>query len=370
MANFLNLQAFLGLNASGFKLGMKQVDSQAKSTAAGIKMAFAAAFGPAALIAAAAKMGAEIKKIVDYGGKVHDQAARMSITTEEVQALGYAAEQTGASIEDMASALKKIAVARSAALGGDSKARSNFAEYGIDLDMLKSSAPNLQLFRQISDVIKGAGDSTKYMASMLALMGKSADSLIPAMKEGIGGMIDNFDRLGLAIDKSVIDRLDKVGDKLNDLKSQSKTTFANVLVGGFESAKLLLKGLFSGKETVKGSLFKTAPFEELQEAMMGTLSDAIKGLGGVSNSKRPWEEDTRFKGVNARMFDATPEKEKKLRNADKPEVNNWQKLGGLVMSADRPLNNIEKNTRKAADALDAIKKGGGFSAAKPKETIF
>ena len=91
-----------------------------------------------------------------------------------------------------------------------------------------------------------------------------------------------------------------------------------------------------------------------------------------------WDSDPRFskatdlmkKSGGPGMFDATPEKEKKARDAGKPEVNNWQKLGGLVMSADRPLNNIEKNTRKAADALDAIKKGGGFSATKPKETIF
>src|SRR5688572_467743 len=122
--NFLTLKAFLGLDGSGYAIGLKRAESQAKSFAKDIKREFAQAFGVAAITAYSAKL-------VNMADNITDTAERLDMGTKSLQEWTYAAQKSGSSIERVTSFLESLARARERALGGDKDDIANFAKFGI-----------------------------------------------------------------------------------------------------------------------------------------------------------------------------------------------------------------------------------------------
>jgi hypothetical protein len=227
------LKAALGLDQSAYIAGFEQAKGVARNFGrdigshiggelSALKGQFAAAFG----VAAITHLG---KEIIEIGGHIRDMADRTNLSVRMVQALDYAAGQTGSSFDAMANAMKKIAIARTEALKAPGEQRDAFKDFGITLQEIKAARPE-GLFIDISDAIKKAGDSTEYTASLVKLMGKNADELVPAMKQGVGEMIAEFDKLGLAIDEKVINKLDEMGDSMDRVARQMKKGMAEFFI--------------------------------------------------------------------------------------------------------------------------------------------
>jgi hypothetical protein len=215
----------LGLNSSGVSRGadaaIKEFNRIAKSAAS-----FAAGFvGIGAISAGVEELG---RKTVEYAGKINDLSTETGASTDALQEFDYAAEQTGAKLEDISSALTKVAKNQAEALKGDTGKRNAFERLGASLKDLKSQSPE-EIFRKIADQVKELPPSAQLTADVMDTLGKSATNLIPAFRAGFSEAAAQARALGVVIDKEVITKLDSLGDDWTTIGFQMRAGLAPVL---------------------------------------------------------------------------------------------------------------------------------------------
>jgi hypothetical protein len=176
---FLNLKAVLSLNGSGFQLGMKRAESQAKAFSKEIKGEFAKAFGTAAIIA-------YTTNLINFADTLTDVSDRLGVSTKDLQEWAHAAKRSGSSIEAVTAFLEQLNIARKKALDGDSGAMASFNQLGISEDQLRSMTTD-QLGRAIGGSVKD-GNIQEMIEALRDVGGRGAGSLVATLKalEDIG----------------------------------------------------------------------------------------------------------------------------------------------------------------------------------------
>jgi len=265
--------ARLGLDSSGFATGLARAQTTAARAGAqmgnAMRNQFVAFFGTAAVAAA-------IKSVVDYGGKINDLSNRTFQSKTELQEFDYIAQQTGTSLEAFVNAEKKLAVAQQDALRGSKEQAELFEKFGFTMADLERLNPH-QIFMLMSEAIRKSSLSGESMNAVIKLMGRSANELIPAMKEGFDGMIDRAHRLGLILSDEVITKLDEVGDRMNEAKLRMRAPAASAAMFGVEKVEELaafaagLKALWDKPIPSKGQSWKdvyTGGVDEYNQRVM------------------------------------------------------------------------------------------------------
>lgn len=240
MANFLNLKAVLGLNASGFFTGLKQAGSASKRLSSEIKSEFAKAFGTAALLAFT-------KRIVDAADDLNDLSGRLSVSTQELQEWQYAAKKTGAKGEDVTRFFEKLADSKQEAMEGNEKAISSFRELGLSVDKLATMRIP-QIGKMIGEAFR-TDDAERLSAFLKNVGGDSARKLIPAFKEGLDGFAAEAKEAGYVWDTEVVaglaaakDQLEAFGDTLRGPVAQAVLYVARAMTGLFDSTQSAVGG--------------------------------------------------------------------------------------------------------------------------------
>lgn len=179
--------------------------------------------------------------IVDYAGKISDLSERVGVTTDFLQAADYAAKQFGANLEDVVTSIRELKRSSANALtnpkGPDAKA---FRELGISIEMLRSMSAE-ELFRAVAKSLENAALSGSRLNDVMAILGRSAASLIPMLRGGFGGIEEEARRLGVIIDKDMVAQLDEAGDKWARIGLQAKVAFAPLVSAALSFVDVLMK---------------------------------------------------------------------------------------------------------------------------------
>ena len=128
--------ARLSLDNSPYKQGLAEANAAMDKFSANIghglkdlgKM-FAGAF-------AFEKIIGGFERSISEGAKFADLSTRFGISASSIQKLGNAASLSGASVEDVASAMNKLAKNAGSAIGGNQKLQQSFQEIGLSVDDL------------------------------------------------------------------------------------------------------------------------------------------------------------------------------------------------------------------------------------------
>lgn len=227
----------MGMDASGFNRGLQQAKVQSKEFKAGLdKIGGAiAGIGLTALTA----------KVVDYAGSLADMSSRLGVSTDALQEFGYAAEQSGGSLEDVAAALGKLAVARAAALeGGEAGAAmmETFSKFGVTLGDLRTMRVE-DLFRKIGGAVRDAADVQTVLNDATTIFGKNSANVLAAMRNDLDAAADEAKKLGLIIESDVIRRLDELGDKYSQTLKRTVAAFSEPLLMVAEAINTMIDGL-------------------------------------------------------------------------------------------------------------------------------
>lgn len=214
----------MGMDSTAFNRELQKAKVQAKEFKSGMdKLGGAiAGIGLAALTA----------KVVEYGGKLADMSARLGVSTDALQEFGYAAEQSGGSLEDVAAALQKLAVARANALeGGEAgeKMTAAFAKLGVSLADLRTMRVE-DLFRKIGGAIRDTADVQTVLDDATTIFGKNSANVLAAMRNDLDAAAEEAKRLGLIIGDDVIKRLDELGDSAGTFGKRLVADLAGPLV--------------------------------------------------------------------------------------------------------------------------------------------
>ena len=206
--------------------GLKGVGSVAGGVTKGVAKVGLAATGAATALAALVKVN------VDFMDKLGKTANKLGIEVEFLQAMRFAAEQTGVKVEALDMGLQRFIRRAAEAAKGTGESKRAFEQLGIQL---KDNDGNLRDVRDILFDVADGLENTKDSGERVRLAFKFFDSegvsLVSTLKEGADGLRafeQQAENLGIIISKQSIAKAEMFADSLNVLKKQFTALTANI----------------------------------------------------------------------------------------------------------------------------------------------
>lgn len=149
---------------------------------AGIGAKFAAIGGAAAggMIAATVAFGSA-------GSALLDMSKRTGMSVEALSKLGFAAEQNGATLEDVSKGVINLNRSFAEASSGSKEATAAFARLGLSMAQLTGMTPE-ERFRAIVGALAAIPDPAVRAALAMQLFGKAGVQLLPMIADGTAGL--------------------------------------------------------------------------------------------------------------------------------------------------------------------------------------
>lgn len=221
----------LGANTDKFKKGIGSAQSGLKSFASSAK-AFLnpITVGLAAMTAGAVAAGGAVYLITNrIGGlaKIADQAVQTGLSGEFLQRLGYAADQSGVSIETLTGGVKKLTIA----IGkGDEKP---FAELGLSLKELKTLSPDQQ-FMKVAEAIGKLPTAADRAAASVKIFGKAGIEMTGLFAGGLNDvnrLMEEATALNIGLSEEELGRISAADDAIQKMKAAFGALLDKVTVG-------------------------------------------------------------------------------------------------------------------------------------------
>jgi hypothetical protein len=174
------------------------------------------AFGVAAAAVAAGALSVLVAKAYESGDAFNKMSERMGVSVEWLQKMDFAAQQSGASIEDIGTAMRFLSRNISNAAAGGKQQIEMFEELGVSVDDLRKMSPEKQ-FETIADALSKVSDQTDKTRLMMEAFGRGAMALNGTIKDGKAGlkeMGDQAEAMGIVFGKDTFNRLEATSDAL------------------------------------------------------------------------------------------------------------------------------------------------------------
>src|SRR5512139_2524680 len=207
-----------GLSASlrGVQGELKSFGNVAQRTFSGISSAFAAL--GVTLSAGAFAVG--IKKIIDGFDQLNDATQQLGLSSEALSEFGYAAEQSGLSVEELQTGLKFLNKNLIEAQQGNKALATTFREYGVNaIDDTETALAKL------ADAFAAMPDGARKTNAALEIFGKFGVRLIPFLNNGAAGLArlrEEAVKLGISIGGDTVKAADEFNDRMNTIGNAVK----------------------------------------------------------------------------------------------------------------------------------------------------
>jgi len=279
---FLSIMARFGMDATGFKAGIKQVESASKGLSrdlnGNLKGAIAGAFGTAAIVAAG-------KATMDYAGQIADLSERLGVSTDALQEMDFAARLTGTNLETFTGFLEKLSVSREEALQGNDELRDSFARLGVSLEDLRTKRLE-DLTRQIGRAIQG-GDVQQLMPALKGVGGRGAGALAPTFRMGLEEAGQQARAANAIISAEDIAALDEAGDKASAMFSILRAQLAPAIAWASEK---MIDFVYAIR--LLGSQLASLDSGKVQKAQLESPFNPMAGFSEIMRQLREPNENT------------------------------------------------------------------------------
>lgn len=245
---------------SGLDQAKRKADKWSAETAGMIKGRLVSAFAVGAILS-------NMDAIFNKAATIRDESAKIGVDPETFQELDYAARQSGASIDDVGRAVKRLATAQQDAIRGSEKQAEAFARYGLTVDMLKRAAPE-KLLALIAEQTQKGVNATQELADLQTLMGRGGPELIPTFKAGLSGAMAEARQIGPTFTGEQVEDLGRTADDITRAK-QTGASYASKVYGEITES-------FSNFLTTFGAPIDTLPNLLLEIQQQKKLSEAIE----------------------------------------------------------------------------------------------
>lgn len=160
-----------------------------------------------------------VRQFVDVGDSVADLATRTGVSVERLSELGYAAEQSGASLEQLGGALYRMRRRVANAASDTGPAVRALRELGLSAQALTQLDVD-DIFLEIVDALQQVGDENRRAQLAFEIFGDAAKGLLPLINQGVDGIEQLADRareLGLVMSTEDARAAKEFSDLLSDL---------------------------------------------------------------------------------------------------------------------------------------------------------
>jgi hypothetical protein len=355
-------------DGSGYARNLNKMRDQTKKFSASVGSMLKGAFAFAGI--------AGIKRLMSEMDRIQKLSKRFGLAAEDIQRMGFAAEQGGSSLEVM---VKGLANANRMAIeaGRGLKTYTNaFDDLGINYKEFAKLDQEKQ-FMVMADAVRYATDQNKAMAASQVIMGRAAMELRAMMLDGAEGYRKVTDGLK-TMTQAQVDAAAKANDAMNKFLTNTKVLtvdfagFLKKMVQGTRAslAQMAVEaegssffekfaGMFEGKtaeqefriklafeEGVYGQELEDMMRERAAKGLAGGLA-TIRGItSGLITAGQPTEEDTKVTNINDKI---AAEKKKQAE----AEMKDKEKLASLDDEIARGLE--EYAVIAANEGKDSIK---------------
>lgn len=174
-------------------------------------------FGEALLAAfAVERLHSFVEEQIHLGSQIQDTAEKLGVGVEELQKLQFAAEQSGASAEDMSTGLRFLARNMNAASEGSEEAAQTFAKQGIAIKNADGSLRSVQdVMVDVADAVAKLPPGAQRVGLAMKLLGRGGAQLIPTLSKGgdeIARLSAEAEKLGGVLGKEDLEAMHKAED--------------------------------------------------------------------------------------------------------------------------------------------------------------
>jgi hypothetical protein len=247
---------------------------------------------------------------VNKADKLNEFSVRLGISTEQLSAWGYAAEQSGTDLESLTGALGKFSKTVAAAADTGSRQSELFAALGISI---KDASGNLrdveELLPEVANAFRSIENDTTQTALAMELFGRSGAELIEFLENGSDGLSklgDEARSVGAIISGETAQAADEFNDEIAKLRATVNGLFSQLAQELLpELTKLVKEFRESAKE---GNAFGVSVKE---------VASAISGLvGWIKDGSEVGASFRRSMDGLTQTFTALYEMASKLANLD------------------------------------------------------
>lgn len=177
--------------------------------------------------AATAPILAAAKSFASYGKNLAEVSARTNVSAASLSELGYAAKETGSSLEELESGLRTMQLRLLDARGGSEAVRKTLAELGLTLDAISRMTPEQQ-FEAIASAIAKIKDPAKQAKLSLEMFGKAGAALKPLFVGGaaaIKALREEAKKTGAAISEEDIQAAEELDGAFGKLTTSINSLY-------------------------------------------------------------------------------------------------------------------------------------------------
>ncbi|MGE3780011.1 MAG: hypothetical protein AB7F89_22675, partial [Pirellulaceae bacterium] len=200
----------LTLRNSAFLKGLRGALSHLTSFAKGFAIAGAAGIGAAAAIG-----GVALRAFMSTGDELDKMRQRTGFSVEALSELRHAADQSGASIEDLENGIRKMQRELGKAGPLSKEMEDAISALGLSASQLQAMSPEQQ-FDAIAKAIGKVPDPTKRAGLAMQFFGKSGTKLLP-MIEDMEALRAEAREMGFVMSGQGAANAVKLGDALDNL---------------------------------------------------------------------------------------------------------------------------------------------------------
>lgn len=177
-------------------------------------------------VGTAVAFGATAKVFADMGSKLLDISQRTGLSVEALSQLDYAAKQTGASMEALEAAVRRMGRTIGDAANGEKESVDALKAFGMTAEELMDMHPDQQ-FQKLAERLIAIEDPALRTAAAMDVFGRGGTVLIPMMMQ-LNGLMKDANRLGLVWTQEEAEQADIVGDRLTDVIEVFKRLIATI----------------------------------------------------------------------------------------------------------------------------------------------
>lgn len=267
-----NFLVKIGANTSELEGALNKANSSIQRHAAKFRK-----IGRAMTVAGTAVVGSVglmIKKYVEAGDWIDKMSKRTGFGATALSELAYAADISGANLNDVERSVKRMAGSILDAHSGlESYARA-FRQMGVEVDELMQMNPEQQ-FLTISEAIASIEDPTIRAALAQDVFGRAGTTLLPMMaegKEGLRKLREEAHTLGIIFDQEAAAKAAKLKDAQTALTSAVKGL-------GFSLADTLIPAVTNFVQSVTGVIAKVNQWAKAHPELLSMITKIAGGLG-------------------------------------------------------------------------------------------
>jgi hypothetical protein len=226
-----------------------------------------------------------IDEFTSYGDSFSKLAQRTGMSANFLSRIGYAAEQSDASLEDLSAATRNFARVSGAAARGEKAGVDAFKIANVDFNSIKDLSKEDQ-FLKIIESINAIPDATARADAAMKVFGKGGTKLLPLIAEGTDGiqaLMNEADEFGISISNEDAANATIFGDMI-DKMNKSLRGLKFTIIGAIAPALTALSNIAAHAFSAVGRLVSS--FVELIPTIRNNVANLpilIGGFFGLSN---------------------------------------------------------------------------------------